>query len=154
MLNKNIGIWLDSDKAYIFSFYQDKEELEIIYSQVEHFQVQGGYGSGTAYKPQEAVSESKFLERKKAQLKDFYRRIIVRLDSAEAIAIFGPAEAKMGLKKALKSRKQFKDKIVAFKAAANMTDNQKRALVRDFFNKEYLNRNLSLGFYIKKYSTF
>ena len=154
MLNKNIGIWLDSDKAYIFSFYQDKEELEIIYSQVEHFQVQGGYGSGTAYKPQEAVSESKFLERKKAQLKDFYRRIIVRLDSAEAIAIFGPAEAKMGLKKALKSRKQFKDKIVAFKAAANMTDNQKRALVRDFFNKEYLNRNLSLGFYIKKYSAF
>lgn len=154
MLNKNIGIWLDSDKAYIFSFYQDKEELEIIYSQVEHFQVQGGYGSGTAYKPQEAVSESKFLERKKAQLKDFYRRIIVRLDSAEAIAIFGPAEAKMGLKKALKSRKQFKDKIVAFKAAANMTDNQKRALVRDFFNKEYLNRNLSLGSYIKKYSPF
>ena len=154
MLNKNIGIWLDSDKAYIFSFYQDKEELEIIYSQVEHFKVQGGYGSGTAYKPQEAVSESKYLERKKAQLKDFYRRIMIRLNDAGAIAIFGPAEAKMGLKKALKARKEFKDKIVAFKAAGNMTDNQKRALVRDFFNKEYLNRKLSLGSYMKKYSPF
>ncbi|MEM8887544.1 MAG: hypothetical protein AAGD28_06120 [Bacteroidota bacterium] len=154
MLNKNIGIWLDSDKAYIFSFYQDKEELEIIYSQVEHYKVQGGYGSGTAYKPQEAVSESKYLERKKAQLKDFYRRIMIGLNGAGAIAIFGPAEAKLGLKKALEARKEFKDKIVAFKAAGNMTDNQKRALVRDFFNKEYLNRNLSLGSYIKKYSPF
>ena len=154
MLNKKIGIWLDSDKAYIFSFYQDKEELEIIYSQVEHFKVQGGYGSGTTYKPQEAVSESKYLERKKAQMKDFYSRIMIRLSGAESIAIFGPAEAKIGLKKALKARKEFKDKIVAFKTAGNMTDNQKRALVRDFFNKEDLNRNLSMGSYLKKYSPF
>ncbi|MDW3645556.1 MAG: hypothetical protein R8P61_00665 [Bacteroidia bacterium] len=143
MLNKNIGIWLDSDKAYIFSFYQGKEELEIIYSQVEHFQVQGGYGSGTTYKPQEAVSESKYLHRKKAQLKDFYSRIKMRLKGAEAIAIYGPAEAKLGLKKSIMSCQELKDKIVAFKSSGNMTDNQKRALMRDFFQKEYLNRKLS-----------
>ncbi|MEL6253939.1 MAG: hypothetical protein AAFR87_18160 [Bacteroidota bacterium] len=142
MLHKKIGIWLDSDKAYIFSLYQDKEELEVIYSQVEHFHIQGGYGSGTAYKPQEAISESKYLNRKKAQLKDFYSRIKTRLKGAEAIAIYGPAEAKLGLKKAIESCHELKNKIVSFKTVGNMTDNQKRALIRDFFQKEYLNRNL------------
>jgi len=132
---KNIGIWLDKEKAYIISLKNDKTIIDTIHSEIETFNIGGG--SGTKFKggPQDVVQDSKYLERKKHQLKSYFREIASKIKNADAIVIFGPAKTNRKLYKELE--KNYKDifiKIKAVKKADSMTRNQVKAFVRDFFD--------------------
>lgn len=128
------GIWIDSDKAFIVDLKEGSETTKRIDSNVEHFNLHGGARSSTPYGPQDVASESKLLERKKHQLNDYFNKIISELEATSAIAIFGPAETKMGLMKKLKGHPRHREKVVGYQTADSMTDNQMRALIRAFFN--------------------
>jgi len=131
------GIWLDSDQAHIISLTGESELMDTIESGVEHFHLHGGAKTSTPYGAQMTSSnEGKLLERKKHQMSTFFNTIISKLNGASEIAIFGPAETKVGLKKALESHPALKDKRVTVEAADSMTHNQVRALVRNHFQKQ------------------
>jgi len=132
---KNIGIWLDKEKAYIVSLKNDKTIVDTIQSEIETFNIGGG--SGTRFKggPQDVVQDSKYLEREKHQLKAYFKEIASQLKNANAIVIFGPANTNEKFYRELEEN--YKDiyvKVKAVKKADSMTDNQIKALVRNFFD--------------------
>jgi len=132
---KKLGIWLDKKKARIISLENEKEVMDTVLSEVEDFNIKGG--SGTKFKggPQDVVQDSKYLEREKHQLKSYFKEIASKIKDANAIVIFGPAQTKEKLRKELQENyKDLNAKVKAVKTADSMTDNQVKALVRDFFD--------------------
>jgi stalled ribosome rescue protein Dom34 len=132
---KNIGIWLDKEKAYIVSLKNDKTSIDTIQSEIETFNIGGG--SGTRFKggPQDVVQDSKYLEREKHQLRAYFKEIASQLKNTNEIVIFGPANTNEKFYRELEEN--YKDiyvKIKAVKKADSMTDNQIKALVRNFFD--------------------
>ena len=139
-MNKKIGIWLDSDNAIITTLLGNTETVKRIESCVEHYNPHGGSGSSIPYGPQDAVSESKLLERKKHQMNNYFNKImielVIELNDVNIIAIFGPVETKIGFKKALLKNRQLRDKIIYIEAAANITENQIKMLIRNLFKRQ------------------
>lgn len=135
---KNVGIWLDKQKAYIITLESNREVLCTIFSEVEDYHVSGG--SGTRFKggPQDVVQDSKYLEREKHQLKAYFRDIVAKIKGADSIALFGPAETYKEFEKELVERHQeLSQKICASRNVDSMTVNQTVALIKDFYNSPH-----------------
>ena len=134
---RKTGVWLDKKKALIVDLENGSEKLTTIDSNVETFHVHGG--SGTRFKrgPQDVVQDSKYLEREKHQLRNYFNDIIESINDTDALAIFGPAEAFMKFEKELEDHhKDLRKKVKTVTRADSMTDNQVKALVREFYNSE------------------
>ena len=131
---KNIGIWLDKDKAYIVKLSNGSEQLETVTSNVEHYHVHGGSGTRLKGGPQDVVQDSRYLEREKHQLRNYFKEIASLISEAKAIAIFGPAETRIKFKKELEEHyRNLNEKVVHFAKADSMTENQIKALIRNYF---------------------
>lgn len=134
---KKIGIWIDKEKAHIVSLENNKENLITLQSEIENYRPVGGSGSKGSknrWGPQDVVQDSKFLEREKHQLKNFFKKIAKTISDADEIAIFGPSDTNLKLKQELTLHyKQLANKIKAVKKADSMTNNQVKALIRDFY---------------------
>lgn len=131
---KNTGIWLDKDKALIVTLEDGVESLNKRISNVEHYHIHGG--SGTRFKggPQDVIQDSKYLEREKHQLKQYFSDIASEIKETDAIVIFGPVEANEKFSKELhENYKSLSTKIKGVIKTDSMTDNQVKAWVRDFF---------------------
>jgi len=68
-----------------------KEQFFTIKSNIEDYHVSGGSGSRAKGGPQDVVQDSKYLERKKHQLKQYFKEIASYLDEVDEVALFGPA---------------------------------------------------------------
>ncbi|MDO9261810.1 MAG: hypothetical protein Q7U08_07715 [Flavobacteriaceae bacterium] len=131
----NTGIWIDRQKAHVITFHDEHQVELLIESDVEDYNVKGGSRSKTPWGPQEKISESKYLERRKHQLKNYFEKIIDVVNKSDAIAIYGPADTKIHFKEALrKNNKPVFDKIRIVKTEDSMTMNQFKALVKSFSN--------------------
>ncbi len=131
---KNTGIWLDKEKAIIVTIENEKESINTVLSNIEDYHIHGG--SGTRFKggPQDVVQDSRYLEREKHQLKDYFKSITSGIKKTDALVIFGPAETSGKFSKELQENyKLLSVKIKGIKKADSMTDNQVKAWVRDFF---------------------
>ena len=134
MLKIKIGVWLDKRKAIIVTLYNGEVSLNTILSNVEHFHVHGGSGTRLKGGPQDVVQDSKYLEREKHQLKKYFNNIILEIEKANAIVIFGPAEMGVKLQKEINQRdKNIKEKIIDVVKTDKMTKNQVKAWVKAFF---------------------
>lgn len=129
------GIWIDEKQAWIVYKKFEQTILKAIGSEVETYHLRGGSRTSTPYGPQDTVSETGLLRRKKQQLRQFYKRVINELLPAKRIYITGPAEAKIGLEKELASITNLTLKMLVVETADRMTENQFKAKVRDFFDK-------------------
>ncbi|MBX2871028.1 MAG: hypothetical protein KTR30_02985 [Saprospiraceae bacterium] len=132
-MNRRIGIWLDYRNAYIIYLQEDKAAVEELISTVEDFHPAGGSTSKTPWGPQDNIKEKKYLERKKQQLQRYFQAIIQKIQTGDQLYIFGPAEAKLGLQKALDSNRNLAVNLHAVETADQMTLNQKIAQVKGFF---------------------
>ena len=131
---KQTGIWLDKDKALIVTLENETETLNTISSNIEHFKIQGGSGTRLKGGPQDVVQDSKYLEREKQQLKQYFKNIATKIEDTEALVIFGPAGTNEKFSKELQENyNSLSTKVKAVKKADSMTDNQVKAWVRDFF---------------------
>jgi stalled ribosome rescue protein Dom34 len=131
---RNIGIWIDKSIAKIVTIENGIEGLEMIDSEVEGYHIGGG--SGTKFKggPQDVVQDSKYLQREKHQLISFFKEVASKIKTAHQIVIFGPAETNEKFSKELHVKhRDIASKIKAVKRADNMTNNQLKALVRNFY---------------------
>ncbi|WP_299255479.1 hypothetical protein [uncultured Aquimarina sp.] len=139
---KNTGIWMDKEKAYIIDIKENNEDITTIFSEIEDYRIHGG--SGTRFKggPQDVVQDSKYLEREKHQFKKYFKKIIPLIENASGIVIYGPAETGEKFNKELEENyKQVGAKVKAVLKADSMTENQTKALIRDYFKKSKSNYN-------------
>lgn len=131
---KNIGIWLDKEKAYIVELQEGSERLFELESELEFYHPKGGSRSKTRWGPQDVVQDSKYLEREKHQLKRYFSAIIEKVKDADALVIYGPAETYERLYKELGDRHpKLAAKVQEVKRADSMTLNQVQAMIRDYF---------------------
>jgi len=132
---KKIGIWIDKREAKIVSLENGNEQIKTITSDLEDFNPQGG--SGTKFKggPQDVVQDSKYLEREKHQFAEFFKALVPSMEDADTVVIFGPAQSGEKLHKELQEKHiQLCSKIISVEKVDNMTDNQLKAWVRDFYH--------------------
>ena len=126
---------MDKEKALCFSLQGQKESLETIESEIEFFNPKGGSRSKTRWGPQDVVQDSKYLEREKHQMRRYFKGIVMALEGVESLAIYGPAETPEKFSKMLnENHSAIADKIKIVERADSMTENQFKALVRNFFD--------------------
>ncbi len=131
---KKLGIWLDKEKAHLVSLKNDTEKFETIFSELDFFHPKGGSGTKQKGGPQDVVQDSSYLERENHQLKKYFHAIAEKVMDADMLVIFGPAQANEKLRKELeRSYPQLASKIKTMVKADSMTDNQVKALVREFY---------------------
>ena len=131
---KNIGIWLDKEKAHIINLKEDDIKIKTIMSDVETFKIHGG--SGTRFKggPQDVVQDSKYLEREKHQLKAYFKKIIKAVKKADKLTIIGPAGTNDRLAQEItENHKSLATKIKDVIKIDKMTDNQLKAWFREYY---------------------
>ena len=134
---KNIGIWLDKEKAHKVTLTEESEKFETLLSDIEVFHPKGGSGTKSAkWGPQDVVQDSKYLEREKHQYKIYFKNLANAIKMSDAIALFGPAETADKFKKELdKNYPLLAAKVKTVTKADSMTDNQIRRLIREYFGK-------------------
>ncbi len=133
---KKVGIWIDKKNAHLITLLGEKETFETIVSDVDDFRIGGGSGTRVKGGPQDVVQDSKYLEREKHQLKAYFTKVINKVKDADVITIFGPAEAGLKLQKEIQeNHKTIATKLRALEKTDSMTENQTRALVRDYFKE-------------------
>jgi stalled ribosome rescue protein Dom34 len=131
---KNIGIWLDKDKAHLVTIENSVETFSTIPSKIEHYNILGGSGTAQKGGPQDVVQDRKYLEREKHQLKRYFKAIATEIEASDALVIYGPADTNEKFGKELhENYNSLSKKIKGIKKADSMSDNQFIALVRDFF---------------------
>ncbi|MFP2997296.1 hypothetical protein ABN763_15365 [Spongiivirga sp. MCCC 1A20706] len=129
---KEIGIWLDKQKAYLLIFESNDEHFITIESEVEDYRIHGGSRSKTRWGPQDVVQDSKYLEREKHQLRNYFKKIIEFLKNANNITINGPAETYLKLKSEIDSNyRDIAEKVSMVNNADSMTINQVKALLKE-----------------------
>ena len=133
---KKIGIWLDKEKAHLVTLQNEDVRFNTIYSDIDFFHPKGGARSKTRWGPQDVVQDSKYLEREKHQLRQYFKELAKTIKDAQAIAIFGPADTNAKFYKELNENyKTLASKVKTVEKADSMTENQVKALVREYFNK-------------------
>lgn len=131
---KKIGIWLDKEKAHIVTLKNDAENFKTLFSELEFFHPKGGSGTKQKGGPQDVVQDSRYLEREKHQLKKYFHAIAESVSDASALVIFGPAQANEKLRAELElTYPQLAAKVKTMVKVDSMTQNQVKALVRDFY---------------------
>ncbi len=133
-MKKQIGIWLDYRTAVIVD-PKTRKTIENIVSEIEEGNIKGGARSKTPWGPMDKVSESKVLHRRDQQEKNYYENIKNKVKDYNEIYVFGPAEAKTGLVKAMTSDNSFNGQVMQIDTADSMTENQMIAKVSDFFKR-------------------
>jgi len=131
---KKTGIWLDKKKALIVDLENGNESLITVKSNVEDFHISGGSGTKLKGGPQDVVQDSKYLEREKHQLSNYFKELASKIDNSEELVLFGPAKTNEKFYKEL--QKKYKDignKVKDVVKADSMTSNQIVALVKKYY---------------------
>ena len=125
-MNRNVGLWIDQNKAVIVSITNNVEERRIITSQMEHFVRSSSNVPGDG--SPEDVRDRRFWN----HLGEYYDKVIAQIGDAKEIQIFGPGETKRELKKRLESEGKLEN-IVSVDEAERLTDRQIAIRVRERF---------------------
>jgi uncharacterized alpha/beta hydrolase family protein len=131
------GIWIDHRQAVIVSITDHGETIKRIVSEIER-KVRLSGGSRTAktpYGPQQVSVDGKQQERINRQLRQYYQKIIQRIQDATKILILGPGEAKTEIKKEIQKSSGLVVKRISVEPADKMTERQIAARIRRFFTK-------------------
>jgi len=131
---KNVGLWVDHEKAFIVSIINGNAQMSKMESDVEsHIKTLGGSRSKTPYAPQDVSTERKLEGRRKKHLQSYYKQLISSFKDADQIYIFGPGEARSELEKEMKKSKNISKKITANECCDNLTERQIIAKVKKFY---------------------
>lgn len=126
---------MDKEKAHIVVLATGTEKMHTAYSNIEFFNPKGGSRSKTKWGPQDVVQDSKYLEREKHQMRKYFKTLAEVARGTDELALFGPADTAEKFRKYIDEQYQvLSSKVKTVTKADSMTDNQVKALVRDFFN--------------------
>ena len=89
-MGKQVGVWLDSEKAYIISLFEDRHVMETIESEVESRVRYEGETKSYSGKGGSLVNPSKKkTKRRRHQMDSYILSVLDKLRTAEGIFIFG-----------------------------------------------------------------
>jgi len=135
-MTKQVGLWLDRNKAVIVSIANNIEARRIITSDMEHYVLYSTVVPGDG--APENLRDRRFWN----HLGEYYDKIVNHIRDATEIQIFGPEGAKYELEKRLESE-GLAIHIVSIEDAEKMTDLQvgikvqKRFPLRSRFDLSY-----------------
>lgn len=135
-MKKQVGLWIDRNKAVIVSIANSVEGRRIITSDMEHYVLHSTTVPGDG-SPEE-IRDRRFWN----HLGEYYAKIVEHIRDATEIQIFGPEVAKYELEKHLESE-GLAIHIVSIEDAEKMTDLQvgikvqKRFPLRSRFDLSY-----------------
>lgn len=133
-MQKQVGIWIDQEKAVIVTLRGRRASTELIESGASgHYRPSGGWKAAGTAVAQSIVREQKAERRRDQQLHRFFEAVLERLADASAIAVFGPGEAKSALSKAIREDKSLAGILRTVEAADKMTEGEFVATVRSFY---------------------
>lgn len=136
------GIWLDFKDAYVVTFDKEAEAaIKHIRSDIKHQATKGGSRSKSPWGPQFSPPDDTNLERDKHAEHHYFQQVLEIINPlSDEIVIFGPAQAKLGLKKEIEHIKHYKPQLLAVLPSDYITQNELVALMRDFFTNpdEYI----------------
>jgi stalled ribosome rescue protein Dom34 len=118
--NKNLGIWMDHSAAHLINLNGEEQTINSKFD----FDMQ-----------EEAISKSENLMHNKRQqmLASFYKKIAAEVLKYDHVLLFGPTNARVELYNYLDSDSHFNDIQIEVKATDKMTNNQKTAFVKKYF---------------------
>ena len=133
-MEKQTGIWLDKEKAIIINLREGKHSIKRLRSEIttrERFPGEskkfGKFGN------QFLSMESKKRNMVKNQADEYLKKIINEIRYVDKLVLFGPAEMKTQLEKAILKNSMISKKLVAVEPADNMTENQLVAWVKEYY---------------------
>jgi hypothetical protein len=136
-MKKQVGIWLDTDKAVLVNLSPNGEEVKTIESMIEsRLSVPG---EKKAYHRLGAMflnSSKHHINKRKQQMNQYFNNIIKSVDGASNIFIFGPSITKIELEKEMKKHHEFWNKEIQISSADKMTQRQTIAFVKKHFNTD------------------
>jgi len=132
---KKVGIWIDQKEANMITLLEDSQEYKTIYSDIETRERFSGetkqYGRfGDQYLNYEKGKENKINE----LTTKFLNVIIKKLNDIDELLIFGPAQTKSKLEKLIQKIPDLNSKLKDVQTSKNMSENQKIAYVKSYFN--------------------
>ena len=131
---KDTGIWIDKQEAWLVHLAETGERYETVASEVEFFNPKGGSRSKTRWGPQQVVHDSKYTEREKQQLQRYFEDLSARLGDTGKLVLYGPAGTNEQFKRYLDRRHpELAARVSDVLTADSMTENQFRALVREYY---------------------
>lgn len=137
-MKKEIGIWLNRDKAVLISLKDGQsEQVMTLESEIEsRTRIPGESKPFSRLGNILAETSGRLTNRRKQQMHQYLNKIIHSLDDeARELFLFGPSNAKIQLEKELKKNPVFARKTVILEAADKMTERQMIARVKDHFEK-------------------
>ena len=133
-MEKQTGIWLDKEQAIIINLTEGKHTIKHLESNIttrERFPGEskkfGRFGN------QFLSMESKKRNMVKNQADEYLKKIINEIRYVDKLVLFGPAEMKTQLEKAILKNSIISKKLVAVEPADNMTENQLVAWVKEYY---------------------
>lgn len=137
-MKKEIGIWINSDKAVLISLNDGQnEQIITLESQIEtRTRIPGEGKPFSRLGNILAETSSRLTHRRKQQMHQYFNKIIHSIDDeATALYLFGPSKAKIEFEKELKRVPLFAQKPVSVEPADKMTERQMIARVKSHFDK-------------------
>jgi hypothetical protein len=125
--SKQIGIWMDYSKAHIVTPKPDSIDTIIIESKPE---------SIVSEQDVYLKDESHQLNREKAHLTVYFKKISDIILKYDEVLLFGPTDAKKELYNQLKDDNHFSHIQFVVKSVDKMTDNQIYAYFKEYFHPE------------------
>jgi hypothetical protein len=131
-MTNRVGLWIDRQKAVIVSVSEQGESVKRIESGAKHLEFRGPTRTKTAYNAQYGKGDDQLDQQYLQQLSKYYEKVIAEVRGAEAVLIFGPAEAKTELRRLIQRDKGLRCEV-SIETADRMTERQITARVRKFF---------------------
>jgi len=124
-MKRNVGVWIDHQKAVIVSLAEKREEIREMQSDMEkHVRFSGGAQVGSA----EDQRDRRFM----GHLDKYYDKVISMIRDADSILILGPGEAKGEFEKRLRAE-SFGARIDGIETMDKMNYDKIVAKVREHF---------------------
>lgn len=134
-MKKQTGIWIDSKKAIIVTFDDQKEIIETVESAIENRIYHSKEGDKGSFSGSQHISnEKKFEEREKHQTEDYLKKIMRQIPKDGDLYIFGPSMIKIKLQKEIAHNKLNKINLTSVEACDQLSNNQIVAKVKEHFN--------------------
>ncbi len=135
-MSSQIGIWIDRRRAFIvYIGMKEIKSREVLSGLEKHVRPAGGSRSVTPYGPQDVAAEDHVDRKFMHHLEKYYERVAKKIEGAESILVFGPAEVKDEFKKHLEKSGKKPLPPITIETTDKMTDAQIIAKVKDHYIK-------------------
>lgn len=134
IMKKQIGIWIDLRHAWLID--ASAGIVKRIKSDIEESAATGGSRSEVAYGPQGGDMGRSAQERRRHEESRYFETVIGAIPAdTDEFVVFGPSEAKYGIRNAVEEMKHFGSRLLGVETADRMTEPQMEAWVREYFKR-------------------